>query len=201
MLILTGANIRLVLPDGRHQVGDAGFRPTLRTTANHFLFLSQLSRGRLPGVFLTGPPDRAPRDVDWVSGAALLVRADVIRAVGPLDDSIFLYGEDVEWGCRMRDHGVRIHYLPDLEILHLQGTSAKQSSETARSVLWLHNLRAPTWLRARCAGMALRRGPVGLALRRGSTRPGGHPRRSRATGRWKCAASAAWVGRRPRAGQ
>lgn len=135
------SGVRLVCPEGHHQVGDAGFRPSLRTAANHFLLLSQLTRGRLRGLFVTGPPTRAPREVDWVSGAALLVRRDVIGTVGPLDETIFLYAEDVEWGCRMRDHGVRIHYLPDLEILHLQGASAKQCPETSFSVSWLHNLR------------------------------------------------------------
>lgn len=200
------SGVRLVLPDGRHQVGDAGFRPSLRTAASHFLLLSQLFGGRIRGLFVTRPPVRDPLEVDWVSGAALLVRSDVIRKVGAMDESIFLYAEDVEWGCRMRDHGVRIHYLPELEILHLQGACAEQNPEVAASVPWLHNLRAlyirydpraPAWLFDVLVtlGLALRAGLY--ALRAMLT---GDPR-SRRRSREMRAFLAAWATRGSGAGE
>ncbi|HEY0420568.1 MAG TPA: glycosyltransferase family 2 protein, partial [Acetobacteraceae bacterium] len=124
---------QLVHPDGRHQVGDAGFRPTPRHVAAHGLGLTRLMPGAR-GLFVTRLPD-AVMDVDWVCGACLLVRAEVVRQVGGLDDRFFLYAEDVEWGCRMRARGHRIGYLPGVRMLHIQG-----GTQAGASPRWLDSL-------------------------------------------------------------
>jgi GT2 family glycosyltransferase len=134
---------RLVFPDGSHQVGDAGFKPSLATVRNYAFFLSRISPSGFPGLFLSFHSLRAPIEVDWVCGAALLVRQSIIGNVGMLDESQFMYAEDVEWGCRIRSHGYSIHYLPHLEIVHIQGASSKkQETDKGVSVLWLSNLRS-----------------------------------------------------------
>lgn len=113
---------RLVHEDGRHQVGDAGRVPTPWHVLVHGLGLSQLVPS-LGGLYLVRPPRgrAAPMDVDWICGACLLVRAEVVRRHGGLDETLFMYAEDVEWGCRLRAAGLRIGYLPGEAVLHLQG--------------------------------------------------------------------------------
>ena len=59
-----------------------------------------------------------------------------------LDAKIFMYAEDIEWCCRIRDAGFRVAYLSRLEITHLQGASAKKQTDRGFSNLWLANLRA-----------------------------------------------------------
>jgi len=132
------AGCRLVHADGRHQVGDAGYRPSPLNVAIHGLGLSQL----MPpghGLFVVRPDagGAGAFDVDWICGACLLVRADVVRDTGPLDEGYFMYAEDVEFGCRLRDHGHRIAYLPGVRVLHLQGGTQAGSGA---SVAWIDSL-------------------------------------------------------------
>lgn len=120
------AGCRLTFPDGAYQVGDAGYLPTLGAVLAHAFLLSRLAPGRIRGLFLQDGRIKPPYgEVGWVCGACTLVRREVLERVGGLDESYFLYGEDVEWGCRMNAAGVRVAYLPDIDIVHLQGGTQK----------------------------------------------------------------------------
>jgi GT2 family glycosyltransferase len=131
---------RLLFPDGSHQVGDAGYRPRPATVLGHNFFLSRLFPGMFKGLFVawSKPPGRI--EVDWISGADLLVRRSILPQVGMLDESIFIYAEDIEWGCRIRSFGHKAYYLSDLEIVHLQGATTGKYPETF-SGMDLRNLR------------------------------------------------------------
>lgn len=132
------AGCRLVFPNGAHQIGDAGHRPGLATLFAHASLLSRLFPARCPGLFLTRLPRRDGWiPVDWISGAFVLVRREAIAEVGGLDERFFLYGEDVEWGCRITDAGWRGAYLPALEVLHHQGGSAPAAAPATR---WIDGL-------------------------------------------------------------
>ncbi|HEY3277434.1 MAG TPA: glycosyltransferase family 2 protein [Syntrophorhabdaceae bacterium] len=131
----------LVFPDGSRQVGDAGFKPGLITAFNFAFFLSRVWPRRCKGLFLNGNPGGNELDVDWICGADLLVRRSILPVTGLLNEGIFMYAEDVEWGCRIRSFGYRICYLPRLKIVHLQGGSADRGVEERISPVWLENLR------------------------------------------------------------
>jgi GT2 family glycosyltransferase len=66
----------------------------------------------------------------------MVVRSDAIRMVGPLDASLFMYGEDVEWCQRMQRHGLDVRYVPTVEVVHRQGASGSGAS--------------PRWLASAC---------------------------------------------------
>jgi len=68
----------------------------------------------------------APREVDWVSGAAVCIRRRALQEVGLLDECFFMYCEDVDWCYRAREEGWRIFYLPTASITHLIGRSSDQ---------------------------------------------------------------------------
>ncbi len=146
---------RLTFEDGRHQVGDAGFRPSLATLVNHALLLTRLSKNRLHGVYVSDVATRAPLDVDWVSGAATMVRRSILGSTGLLDEDAPMYAEDVEWGCRIREAGHRVVYLPGMEIVHHQGASSAAVGSAGAVSRWLVSLqrlysryhpRQPPWL-------------------------------------------------------
>jgi hypothetical protein len=59
-----------------------------------------------------------PRDVDWVSGCALLVHRDVVQRVGGLDERFFMYWEETEWCLRAKKNGFRVVHVPNARLWH-----------------------------------------------------------------------------------
>jgi N-acetylglucosaminyl-diphospho-decaprenol L-rhamnosyltransferase len=131
---------RLLFPDRTHQVGDAGYRPSPATLINHVFFLTRLYPRVFKGFFVSSLGSNEEVEVDWICGADLLVRRSILSQVGLLDEKIFIYAEDVEWGCRIRSFGHKAFYLPNLRIVHLQGATTGKYPETF-SGMDLRNLR------------------------------------------------------------
>lgn len=77
-----------------------------------------LARFRLPL-----PPLSVPGPVGWVSGASLMVRAEVLRSVGGFDEDFFLYWEEVELCHRIHKSGFTIHGFPSAKVRHIGGVS------------------------------------------------------------------------------
>lgn len=64
------------------------------------------------------------RMVDWVMGAAFMVRREVVEKVGGFDEKIFMYFDEVEWCYRIKKAGFQVCFYPGAEITHLwQGSS------------------------------------------------------------------------------
>jgi len=57
-------------------------------------------------------------EVDWVIGAAMLVRRAAVAEVGPMDERFFLYFEDVDWCYRMHAAGWKVCYCPAAKLVH-----------------------------------------------------------------------------------
>lgn len=70
-------------------------------------------------------PADGPQMVDWLVGAALLVRWSAIARAGLLDEGFFMYSEELEWQERLGRHGAIVH-LPDALIVHYEGKSSEQ---------------------------------------------------------------------------
>jgi N-acetylglucosaminyl-diphospho-decaprenol L-rhamnosyltransferase len=70
------------------------------------------------------------RDVDWVSGACMLVRRSAFEAVGRFDEAFWLYGEELDLCTRLREAGWTVRYSPALEIVHEGGVSTGRSRRT-----------------------------------------------------------------------
>ncbi|MBC8122394.1 MAG: glycosyltransferase family 2 protein [Gemmatimonadaceae bacterium] len=68
----------------------------------------------------TGQYDQ-PAQVDFVTGSSLMVRSSVIKQVGPLIESYFLYFEDVEWSLRIHKAGFELLFVPDSVVWHKEG--------------------------------------------------------------------------------
>lgn len=74
---------------------------------------------RLVHRLIPEPVYEEPNQVEWLSGACLMTRPEVIRRVGALDERFFMYGEDQEWSYRLGKAG-RLLMLPDAFIVHLE---------------------------------------------------------------------------------
>ena len=65
------------------------------------------------------------RRVDWVTGAALMVRKGVLNDIGLLDEAFFMYGEEVDWQMRMQKAGREVWFMPGARIVHYGGGSGR----------------------------------------------------------------------------
>lgn len=58
------------------------------------------------------------RRVDWLIGAAMLVRREAVDSVGMMDERFFLYFEDVDWCYRMAQKGLAVYYVAEAVVEH-----------------------------------------------------------------------------------
>ncbi len=90
------------------------------------------------------------QEVDWVSGACLLVRRESALKAGLLDERYFMYCEDVDFCAAIRRHGGRVYFCPEVTVVHRRGRSAlsAQSATNAayrRSQLAFYDKHHPAW--------------------------------------------------------
>ena len=70
-------------------------------------------------------PDKVTK-VDWVSGACMMVRADVFKEIKGFDENLFMYMDDVELCFRAKKNGFLTYFYPNLKIIHEErGSSDK----------------------------------------------------------------------------
>jgi len=68
----------------------------------------------------------SPSDVDWVTGACMMMRRQVFTRLGGMDEGYWLYFEDADLCRRVRDAGLRVVYHPFITILHYRGAAMKK---------------------------------------------------------------------------
>lgn len=66
--------------------------------------------------------------VDVLAGAFMLMRKSALDQVGLLDETFFMYGEDIDLSYRIQLGGYDNYYFPDTQIIHYKGESTKKSS-------------------------------------------------------------------------
>ncbi len=67
-------------------------------------------------------------EVDSVVGAYMQVRLAAIDDAGLLDESFFMYGEDLDWAFRIKKEGWKVYYYPEARALHYKGASSSRRS-------------------------------------------------------------------------
>jgi N-acetylglucosaminyl-diphospho-decaprenol L-rhamnosyltransferase len=75
---------------------------------------------RMPNI----PIPDAPLEIDWVSGAFMLVRSEVFDDIGLLDESYFLYYEETDFIFRAKRAGWSCWHVPQSRVVHLVGQSS-----------------------------------------------------------------------------
>jgi N-acetylglucosaminyl-diphospho-decaprenol L-rhamnosyltransferase len=64
-----------------------------------------------------------PEQVDWLSGASIMVRREMLESVGGFDETYFLYFEETDLCRRAKGAGWEIWYVPDSRVMHIRGQS------------------------------------------------------------------------------
>jgi GT2 family glycosyltransferase len=93
-------------------------------------------------------------EVDSVVGAFLLIRQSVIEKIGLLDETFFMYGEDLDWCWRCKASGKKVWYYPKAIAYHYKGSSSAKVSFKALGwfydAMWIfykkHYLTQSNWV-------------------------------------------------------
>ena len=118
---------RLVYPDGRRQ--DSAWRfPTPLVTVLGLLTVGKLGVKQSRGD--------SPRPVDWVMGAALVLRREALEQVGLFDEEFFLYSEEVDLQFRLRRAGWEVHYFPQATVVHHESQFSAEIPERRINEMW-----------------------------------------------------------------
>jgi GT2 family glycosyltransferase len=172
------AGAALFFPDGRPQ-WSGGARPTPRWLFALASGAATLA-GRVPGYrrwrpvaghASASPAPGTTTPVDWIPGAAFAVRAEAWRAVGPFDESLRLYAQDLDLCLRARAAGFDVAVVPGARVLHHGGaTIARLAGATTvgqePAELWADLVRVVAKREGRAdAARAVRVLRAGAALR------------------------------------
>jgi GT2 family glycosyltransferase len=90
------------------------------------------------------------RDADWALGAALMFSRACYQAIGPWDESFFLYSEETDFCLRARDAGWRTRYVPTAVVTHAGGGSGR--SDTTHVMQAVNRVRLYARRHSRSAG-------------------------------------------------
>jgi N-acetylglucosaminyl-diphospho-decaprenol L-rhamnosyltransferase len=124
---------------------------------------AEVARAFLPAAALGGRAAAAlapwrsteARPVGWAVGCALVARTETLRRLGGFDESIFLYGEDLELGLRAAARGVPTWFSPAARVLH-DGGHSTSAAFGGEPVALLARARFDAVSRARGPGAARR---------------------------------------------
>jgi hypothetical protein len=117
------AGARLLNPDGTLQ--ECCYRaPTLSRELWRLLHLDALHSY---GTYDMRDWDmHAPRDVDVVQGAAMIIRHEVVQQMGLFDEDYFIYSEEVDLCRRLHHRAWRVCWVPESQVVHYGGQSTRQ---------------------------------------------------------------------------
>lgn len=103
--------------------------PRLRSTYAQALFLHRLlpQAGWVDEVIRDPAAYDRPGSPEWVSGACVMARREVLLQVGGLDEGYFHYSEDIDLCRRIRDLGLDVRYEPEALVIHAGGGSAPRT--------------------------------------------------------------------------
>ena len=102
--------------------------PRLRTLFVESTGLQGLFQGSrlLDAYYCRDLPPSGVQEVDWLSGACLMVRRAAVEQVGGMDERFFLYCEELDWCRRMKAAGWKVVHLGETRVAHLGGRSSQQ---------------------------------------------------------------------------
>ncbi|MBQ6741942.1 MAG: glycosyltransferase [Bacteroidales bacterium] len=138
---------------------------------------------RFAAYYMGHLPEDETNEIEIMPGAFLMFRREVYEQIGGLDESYFMYGEDIDYSWRIHLAGWKNFYLPETHIIHYKGESTKKGSMNyvytfynAMSIFvkryfsggnaWLFNalLRCAIWLRASASWLKRLAGRVAVPL-------------------------------------
>lgn len=102
----------------------------------------RLYAGRLNGRYPARQWDAGePFQVDFVLGAAMMMRGAAIERIGGLDEGYFMYCEEMDWCLRLSQAGMQTYAVPDARVTHHEAQSSRQTPWPSFRNLWTSRIR------------------------------------------------------------
>lgn len=115
--------VQLLNPDGTHQISGAYFKLgglnvllPLPYLGNFIRYLGYKFKTKIPSVTEVA----AEQDVDWIVGAFIMVKKEVLERSGLFDEDFFMYSEEIEWCSRLRKQG-KLYLFANPKVIHIGG--------------------------------------------------------------------------------
>lgn len=135
---------RVLGRDGKLQRSCRGFPGIWNTFCRALALDSCLPKCKLfTGYSLRHWPQDCLRLVDILTGCFWLIRRDALPRVGLLDESFFMYGEDMDWCRRFWKQGWEVIYVPTAKAIHYGGSSS--ASAPVRFYIEMHRADIQYW--------------------------------------------------------
>jgi GT2 family glycosyltransferase/lipopolysaccharide/colanic/teichoic acid biosynthesis glycosyltransferase len=124
------AGCKILNPDGTFQLGAHRSFPTPWVAFTKVFGLSALfPKSKLFGKYnLTYLSPDETYEVDAISGSFMMITREAYERVGGLDETFFMYGEDLDWCYRVAQSGLKVYYVHATKIIHFKGESTRRSS-------------------------------------------------------------------------
>jgi N-acetylglucosaminyl-diphospho-decaprenol L-rhamnosyltransferase len=144
------AGSRLEMPEGQVQASPFRFQG-IATELDRGLKFGPVSK-RLSRWAVVPPTPKEQCEAEWVSGASMIIRREVIEAIGLLDEGYFTYFDDIDYCLSARKAGWPTWFVPQSRIIHLEGQSTGINQQLRR--------RAKYWFQARRRFFLKHYGPI-----------------------------------------
>lgn len=127
-----GCGVQLLNPDGTHQISGAYFKKgglnlllPLPYLGKFVRYLGYKMNTKIPSVteVLT------EQKVDWIVGAFIMVKKDVLKKAGLFDEDFFMYAEEIEWCSRLRKYG-GLYLFAEPKVIHIGGGTSGEYYNT-----------------------------------------------------------------------
>lgn len=122
---------KLLLPNGNLDMACRRSFPTPEVSFYRMVGLSKLfpQSHRFGRYNMTFADSNQLLEVDSVVGAFMLVRQEAIAQAGLLDETYFMYGEDLDWAYQIKAHGWKIFYNPAVTVTHVKRAASQHSAK------------------------------------------------------------------------
>ncbi len=106
---------------------DKACKRTFPNVKNSFFRLFHIpNKSKDDNYNLDNLPDDEVYEIDCLTGAFMFIRKDALNEIGFLDETFFMYGEDIDLCFRIKEAGWKIVYYGKSKITHLKGASSKK---------------------------------------------------------------------------
>ncbi len=124
------ATCKILNPDGSFSVDCRHSVPTPLTAFWKLIgFSSLFPKNKIFGKYnLTYLDENETYQVEAISGSFMMMRKEVVDQIGLLDETFFMYCEDIDYCHRINQSGGQIYYVPDSQIIHYKGESTKKNN-------------------------------------------------------------------------
>ena len=126
----SAATCKILNPDGTFSIDCRHSIPGPATAFWKMIGFSKLfPKSKIFGKYnLTYLDENQTYRVEGISGSFMMMRSEIVRKVGLLDEDFFMYCEDIDYCHRINQAGGEIYYVPDSQIIHYKGESTKKNN-------------------------------------------------------------------------